>query len=78
MPESKRQNERLVAIFVAAVLALNFPLLSIASRMKLLLGIPILYFYLFFIWGLLILVSGLAIRNRRPPSNPPESSRKER
>ncbi|MGW8321187.1 MAG: hypothetical protein ACWGSD_06510 [Thermodesulfobacteriota bacterium] len=70
MPESKRRNERLVALFVAALLALNFPLLSLASVMKQVWGIPVLYFYLFFVWAFIILASGLTLKRTRDPSGP--------
>jgi hypothetical protein len=34
--------------------ALNYPLLSIADTDQMLLGIPVLYLYLFVVWALLI------------------------
>jgi len=78
MPESKRRNERLVALFVAALLALNFPLLSLASAMKQVWGIPVLYFYLFLAWAFIILASGLILKRTRDPSGsspkPPEET----
>ena len=64
----------MIALFVAAVLALNFPLLSLASVMKNFWGIPVLYLYLFFIWALIILAAGLTLRNRRETADPPEET----
>ena len=70
MPKAKRQSERLIALFVAGLLALNFPLLSLASLMKRVWGIPLLYFYLFVVWAIIIVVSALALRDRPGPSDP--------
>ena len=54
MPESKRQNERLIVIMIIGVIALNYPLLSLFSKNKLIFGIPVLYLYLFIVWFIFI------------------------
>ncbi|MBC8317326.1 MAG: hypothetical protein H8E41_05430 [Desulfobulbaceae bacterium] len=55
MPEVKRrQNERLIVILIIGVIALNYPLLSLFSKVKLIFGIPVLYFYLFTVWTVFI------------------------
>ena len=54
MPESKRQNERLIVIMIIGVIALNYPLLSLFSKAKLVFGIPVLYYYLFIVWFIFI------------------------
>lgn len=66
MPETKRKNERLVALFLVGLLALNYPLLSLFSQVKLLYHIPVLYLYIFLCWALLIL--GVALVMELPPS----------
>ena len=66
MPETKRRNERLVALFVIGVLALNYPLLSLFSKVKLLCNIPLLYLYIFLCWALFIL--GVALIMELPAS----------
>jgi hypothetical protein len=65
MPESKRQNERLIVVFIVGVIALNYPLLSLFSKIQLLFGVPVLYLYLFFLWSLFII--GVAITVERSP-----------
>ena len=54
MLSSKKHNERLVALALAGILALNYPVLFLFSNHNLLYGIPILYLYLFLVWGVLI------------------------
>lgn len=58
-------GQRLVAIFLIGLLALNYPLLSIFSTTGLLWGIPILYIYLFVSWIALIVAMALMIELRR-------------
>ena len=65
MPESKRQNERLIVVFIVGVIALNYPLLSLFSKIQLLFGVPVLHLYLFFLWSLFII--GVAITVERSP-----------
>jgi hypothetical protein len=71
--EAKRRNERLIALFFVGLLALNFPLLSLFSKVALWMGIPVLYLYLFLFWLLLIgLVA--AVMERTEPSPPASKS----
>jgi len=67
-PVVKRQNERLIALLIAGALALSFPLLSLFIRFSLVCGIPLLYFYLFFVWALIIISSFLIMKSRRSTS----------
>jgi hypothetical protein len=55
------RSSRLIIVFVAFVVLLNYPVLSIFDRPV----SPALYFYLFFIWLLLIVVVGLVVRNKK-------------
>lgn len=66
MPESRRQNERLIGVFVIGVIVLNYPILSLFSKIRLLFGVPVLYLYLFLIWALFIL--GVAVTVERSPT----------
>lgn len=54
MPEAKRQNERLIGILIIGVIVLNYPLLSLFSKVKLVFGVPVLYLYIFAVWSLFI------------------------
>jgi len=51
-------GQRLVAMFIAGVLLLNYPLLSLFDRPLSLFGLPLLHVYLFLVWGGLIFVVG--------------------
>lgn len=48
--------QRLVAVFIAGMLLLNYPLLSLFDRPERVFGIPLLHLYLFVVWGGLVLV----------------------
>ncbi len=61
MPGSKRQNERLITVLIFGVIALNYPLLSLFSKIKLIFGIPLLYLYLFVVWCIFIVCVALLL-----------------
>ena len=52
-------GERAIGLFLLAFLALNPPILSIFSAEAILFGIPLLYLYLFGVWGGIIFLIGL-------------------
>jgi hypothetical protein len=49
-----RNQEQLVALFVLGALLLLPPLLAIFNRPRRVLGVPVLYLYLFLAWAALI------------------------
>jgi hypothetical protein len=55
-------TERLLALFLFGIVAFTPPFLGIFNTPRLILGIPILYFYLFGVWGLLIALVALTVR----------------
>jgi hypothetical protein len=57
-----RKSERLSALAFLGFLLFNYPLLSLFSTEGKLLGIPVLYAYLFTSWALLIALMALAMR----------------
>ena len=54
MTKSSRRGPRLVALFLLGCLMFNYPLLALFNVRATLLGIPLLYAYLFAAWALLI------------------------
>jgi hypothetical protein len=62
----RRVGERLVALLLAGVAALNFPLLFLFGDSGHLAGIPALYVYLFLVWLLLAAGTAFALRKRPP------------
>lgn len=55
-------TERLLALFLLGIVAFTPPFLGIFNTPRLMLGIPVLYFYLFIVWGLLIALVALTVR----------------
>ena len=51
--------KRLVALFLLGFILLNYPILSLVNFDILVFGFPLLYIYIFGIWGLLIFLSAL-------------------
>lgn len=47
-------RQRLVAVFLAAVFLLNYPVLSLFDRPESFLGLPTLYVFIFAVWVALI------------------------
>jgi hypothetical protein len=48
------KGQRLVALFLLGNLLFNYPLLALFNRPDMVLGIPVLYAYVFGAWALLI------------------------
>jgi hypothetical protein len=54
MKKPDRKGPRLVALFLLGCLLFNYPLISLFDRSGTVLGIPVLYAYLFVAWALFI------------------------
>lgn len=65
----KRKSQALILLFIGLFLLLNFPLLGIANRPQLFLGIPLVYAYIFGVWAISILLMYRVIKKytQRPP-----------
>ena len=70
-PENKKYK-RLVALFLFGLILFNYPILSLLNLDILVSGLPLVYIYIYGIWGLLILLAALATRNR--PKAPVDNS----
>ncbi len=64
MPKSSRKGQRLVGLFLLGCLMFSYPLLAIFSVRATVLGVPLLYAYLFTAWALLIVC--VAVIMERP------------
>ena len=60
MTRDSKKNKRLVALFLLGCVLLNFPILSLVNTERLVLGLPLLYVYIFGVWCLLIALTALA------------------
>ena len=59
-------GQRLVAVFLAGMLLLNYPILSLFDRPASLFGLPLLHVYLFSVWlGLIVAVAWIVERGAR-------------
>ena len=62
MDESKEWAPRLVALCMLGCLLFNYPILALFNVRGTVLGIPVLYAYIFTVWALLIALIALAVR----------------
>jgi hypothetical protein len=60
----QRTSARLVALAVLAFLLFNYPLLRLFDVDVIVLGVPLVWLYVFVVWGGLIALVGLTMRNR--------------
>jgi hypothetical protein len=58
------KGQKLFFVFLLFLVLFNFPLMSIFNTNRLIMGLPLLYLYLFFIWALLIAVLYLIVRRK--------------
>ena len=62
MDTEKQKNARMVIFFFVGVILFNYPILSLFSDKEgEILGIPILYAFVFFTWAALIILTALNI-----------------
>jgi hypothetical protein len=57
------RSQRLMALFAAAALLFNFPLLALWDRNVMLLGVPLFPAALFLLWTLLILLLAVIVES---------------
>lgn len=58
------KGQRLAALFLLGCLLLNYPLLSLFAGRETILGIPLLYAFVFLVWALLIGLMALVVEKR--------------
>ena len=64
MTRSSRVGQRLAALFLLGCLLFNYPWLAIFNVRATVLGIPLLYAYLFCAWALLIALVAAVVARR--------------
>jgi hypothetical protein len=67
-PESLK-SRRLVGLFLLGFLLFNYPILSLINLEAFWLGIPVLYFYMFFVWAVIIAMIGIITKFDKTPSS---------
>ena len=70
----QQSRESIVILFVVAALALNYPCLEMFDRAWALLGVPLLYFYLYLVWFVVIVLLIVVVEHSeiREPGEPPK------
>ena len=58
------KGQRLVALFLLGSLLLNYPLLDLFAGDSTVLGIPVLYAFIFTVWAVLIAMMALVVEKR--------------
>ena len=74
MTRDKGNGQRLIGLFLLGVLLFNFPLLYLFNQPLLILGIPILYLYLFIAWTLIIVLMLVINRTKAEKTLPDHSA----
>ncbi len=62
------RNKRLIALFLLGYILLNNPILSLFNLPRLIFGIPLLFFYIFGVWILLIILVVLIVSSKSSAS----------
>jgi len=73
MTPKARKNKRLVGLFLLGCVLFNYPLLSLFNLKTMIFGVPMLFFYIFSGWTLLILLAAIATKTRRHASSKPSA-----
>jgi hypothetical protein len=61
MKRSHARNERLVGLFLLGLVLFEYPLLALFNAPRLVLGVPLLYLYLFLAWAAVIAISAIVV-----------------
>jgi hypothetical protein len=64
MDKFEIKGQRLVALSMLGCLLFNYPVLALFNDPGILFGIPVLYVYIFAVWGLLILLIAIVVEAR--------------
>jgi hypothetical protein len=64
MHASSRKRQQLVGLFLLGCLMFNYPLITLFDRPELVLGVPVLYAYLFGAWALIIAMVAVIVERR--------------
>jgi hypothetical protein len=60
--DDRRKGARLLALALVGFVLFNYPFLALVSDERRVLGIPVLYAYLFLSWAVLIALLALVVR----------------
>jgi hypothetical protein len=66
MNDDETKAQRLVGLCMLGVLLFNFPVLSLFNKPIFVIGIPLIYAYIFLAWAVLVALMALVARTRGP------------
>jgi len=69
MTGDKEKARRLCALFLLGSILFGYPVISLFSQSAFIFGIPLLYFYVFSTWVVLILLIAGATRSGQTPGD---------
>jgi len=64
MHASSRKRQQMVGLFLLGCLLFNYPLITLFDRPVLVMGVPLLYAYLFGAWALIIVLVAAVVERR--------------
>ena len=64
MSEFETRGQRLIALCLLGLLLFNYPILALFNAPTTVLGVPLLYAYMFFAWALLIALMAWVVERR--------------
>ena len=64
MSEFETRGQRLIALCLLGLLLFNYPILALFNAPTTVLGVPLLYAYIFFAWALLIALMAWVVERR--------------
>ena len=64
MHASSRKRQQLVGLFLLGCLLFNYPLITLFDEPVLVMGVPLLYAYLFGAWALIIVLVAAVVERR--------------
>jgi len=64
MHASSRKRQQMVGLFLLGCLLFNYPLITLFDRPVLVMGVPLLYAYLFGAWALIIVLVAVVVERR--------------
>jgi len=65
MNQPDDKSQRMLGVFLLGTLLFNFPLLALFNRTASILGVPLLYAYIFASWALVIGLLALVVERSR-------------
>ncbi len=63
--------ERLIGLFLIGAIGFSPPVMSLVNKPVLVVGVPLLYLYLFGLWILLVALAGIVVTQLVPADEPP-------